>query len=105
MEKNKRDWKILSKNLEIFLKVKRMSVSELALEVQVPKSNIANWMAGSNPDISQLDKVAQYFETTIEYLVFNRKEETIVFAENLKKLEGVYRFFISKVINQNEGCQ
>jgi transcriptional regulator with XRE-family HTH domain len=105
MKKIKRDWKILSKNLKIFLKEKRMSVSELALEVQVPKSNIANWMAGANPDIGQLDKVAQYFEITIEHLVFNRKEGVVVLSENLKELEGEYRVFISKIIKEKEGFQ
>lgn len=62
-------------------------------------------MAGSNPDIGQLDKVAQYFETTIEHLAFNRKEEAVVLAENLKELEGEYRLFISKVIKKKESCE
>ena len=75
MNRIKRDWKILNKNLQDLLYKKRMSVTELSREVAVPKSNIFSWMNGAKPDIYQLDKVARFFDVSIEYLIFGRVRE------------------------------
>jgi len=52
---------MLAKNLKSLIELKELTVSELARRTDVPKSNILTWLNGANPNLEQLDKVAQYF--------------------------------------------
>jgi len=90
---------ILKKNLNEFLKKNKISISELAKETGVPKSNISKWLSGSTPNLEQLDKVAQFFNLSIEELAFGRETKNSI-NDIIDKFEihsGLYEINIKKV--------
>lgn len=59
------------KQLSFYLDRKGIAASHLAKAVGVPKQSVSDWLAGSNPrGIKQVKKVADYFETSIDHLMF-----------------------------------
>lgn len=91
--------KILSNNLSVELKKRNLTVSALAKLANVPKTNIQNWITGSNPDLEQLGKVADALGVSIEELALGKKPKSPV-VEILEKLEihnGLYEVSIKKV--------
>lgn len=96
---------MLDKNLKALLEAKNLSVTELAKQTGVPKSNIQAWMTGSNPDIKQADLVAQFLGVTFEELAFGRRRSDLL-GELVEKFEvhnGTYEISIKKVIPRNSG--
>ncbi len=92
----------LKVNLERLLKEHRLSLSQLAIETKIPKSNLAKWAAGANPNIMQLEKVASYFNITIDELVFNKKPSNEM-EDLVNKMElhtGLYEISIKRVIKK-----
>src|SRR5690606_33716181 len=76
-----------------------ITVAGLSRKTGVPKTNITTWLNGGNPQIDQLDKVAQYLEVPLEYLAFGRVQED-PFAQLLNKVEihsGLYEITVKKV--------
>ncbi len=62
---------ILSQNLKNLISEKRIRLSHLAREVEVPKSTIHTWMYGAQPrDLVALKKVAEYFSMSVDELCF-----------------------------------
>jgi transcriptional regulator with XRE-family HTH domain len=90
---------MLAKNLKSLIKQKEITVSELARRTEVPKSNILTWLSGANPNIEQLDKVAQYFNVSIDYLAFGRSEEDLLskLTDNVEIHSGHYKITIKKL--------
>ena len=61
----------LKQQLKLYLKIKSIKASDLARATKIPKQNISDWLAGTSPrDLTMLKKVADYFEITIDHLVF-----------------------------------
>lgn len=90
---------MLAKNLRQLIELKEITVSELARKVDVPKSNILTWMNGANPNLEQLDKVAQFFNVSLDYLVFGRSNEDLFskFTEKIEMHSGHYEIIIKKM--------
>jgi transcriptional regulator with XRE-family HTH domain len=89
----------LSKNLRNLLNEKNLSVSALARETGVPKTNIQQWLNGSSPNIEQLNMVASYFAVSIDYLAFNKEDQDVV-SQIFSKLEvhtGLYEISVKKM--------
>ncbi|MDD4976367.1 MAG: helix-turn-helix transcriptional regulator [Bacteriovorax sp.] len=89
----------LKKNLLKLMEEKNLSIAQIAKGSGVPKSNITKWMNGANPNLSQLAKVAEYFQLSVDEIAFDKKKDTEI--ENLfQKLEihsGLYEVIIKKV--------
>jgi transcriptional regulator with XRE-family HTH domain len=90
---------MLAKNLKSLIELKEITVSELARRTEVPKSNILTWLSGANPNLDQLNKVAQYFSVSVDYLAFGRTEEDLLskFTESIEVHSGHYEITIKKV--------
>lgn len=92
---------MLKDNLINLLEKKNVSLAELSRQTSVPKSNLSSWLKGRSPNLDQLDKVAQYFGTTIEFLAFGRKikdtEPTLVYKLEIEN--GKYEIIVKKVID------
>ncbi len=90
----------LKKNLQRLMKDKNISISQLATEANVPKSNITKWINNdANPNLGQLAKVADYFQTSIDELVFDKTQDHDI-EDLFNKLEihtGLYEVIIKKV--------
>ena len=90
--------------LKALLKSKNMSVAELAKATGVPKTNIQQWMTGSSPNIIQVDKVANFFNLTLEELVFDRRPKNTIedlFTEALIHT-GHYKIQITKLSKKDD---
>lgn len=94
---------MLAKNLKLLIELKELTVSELARRTDVPKSNILTWLNGANPNLEQLDKVAQYFNVSIDYLVFGRTSEDLFakFTDKIEMHSGHYEIIIKKISKKN----
>jgi transcriptional regulator with XRE-family HTH domain len=90
---------MLVKNLKALIELKEITVSELARKTDVPKSNILTWLNGANPNLEQLDKVAQYFRVSIDYLVSGRTNEDLFerFTDKIEMHSGHYEIIIKKI--------
>lgn len=86
-------------NLIDLLEKNNISLAELSRRTDVPKSNLSSWLKGRSPNLEQLDKVAQYFGTTIEHLAFGRKskESESVLIYRLEIENGRYEIIIKKL--------
>ena len=91
---------MLSKILRQLLDERSLSVTALAKKTSVPKSNIQGWLDGSSPNLEQLDKVAQYFDVSLEYLAFGREQpdQLASLIEKFVVHSGLYEVSISKVL-------
>lgn len=90
---------MLPQKLRELLDEKNLSVTALARESGVPKTNIQGWLDGASPNISQLDEVARYLGVSIEYLAFGR-DESDKWEELLEKVHihtGLYEITVKKV--------
>ena len=88
---------MLEKNLKKVLEQKNISVMELARKTGVPKSNINAWLTGASPNLEQLDKVAQFLETTIDYLAFGRQSELTKVLKEFEVHTGLYEIKIKRI--------
>lgn len=86
---------MISKNLLRLLKEKNLSVSEISKRTAVPKSTIFSWTTGSCPNLFQLDQVAQYLGTSIDFLAFDRENNTKEKSKN--EIAGEYKITIEKL--------
>ncbi len=94
---------MLDKKLKALLKSHNLSVAELANRVDVPRSTIQQWIAGTAPNIYQLEKVASYFKLTVDELAFGRKPKASVeelFTEALIH-SGHYKISITKLVKKD----
>lgn len=66
----------LSKNLKKLMRAKDVSAAQLSRATKVAGQTIANWLAGQKPrDITQVKKVADYFDVTVDALCFGAVEK------------------------------
>lgn len=78
--------KVFVENLKRLLKENNMTRAELADRLNLGKSTISMWMNGSNsPRMELLDKIADIFGVTVDYLLSDKKGLDFVIADNIKK--------------------
>jgi len=66
----------LHKNLKALLEQKGMTPSQLSRATKVPNSTVQNWLSGLDPrNLIQLKRVADYFDVTVDYLLYGGKRE------------------------------
>ncbi len=93
---------MLGKNLEEILKLKEITLSELAKATSVPRTTLIGWVKGTSasPNLEQLDRVASYLKVSIEELAFGRKTKQPELADLLDSATvhtGLYKLTIEKV--------
>lgn len=67
----------LHKNLKNLLDKRGMTPSQLSRATKVPNSTIQNWLTGLEPrNLIQLKKVADFFDISVDLLVYGGKKET-----------------------------
>ncbi len=89
----------LKKNLLRLMEEKNLSIAQVAKESGVPKSNITKWINGANPNLSQLSKVAEYFQLSVDELAFDKKKDADIdgLFQKLEIHSGLYEVIIKKV--------
>jgi transcriptional regulator with XRE-family HTH domain len=96
---------MFEKKLKEILEKNRLTVAELSRQTGVPKTNIQQWLTGTSPNIKQIDKVASFFNMTIEELYFDRKPKTTpisALSDKIEIKEGAYRLIIEKINPTNQ---
>jgi transcriptional regulator with XRE-family HTH domain len=89
---------MFKKSFKALLEKHNLSVTELSKRVNVPKTNIQQWLTGSTPNLVQLNKVAEYFNMSVDELYFGRQLKTLEsFVSELKVHEGIYKVSITKL--------
>ncbi len=92
---------MLAKNLKIILEERKISVAVLARESGCSKTNIHGWLAGSNPQMSQLLKVAQYLGVTVDFLLtgvkHDKEEDLSALLKSVEIHSGIYQVIIKKL--------
>jgi transcriptional regulator with XRE-family HTH domain len=64
----------LSKILKGLCEERGITISALAKRTGVPQQTLHNWVAGVEPrSLTQVKKVADFFEVTFDYLCFGRE--------------------------------
>ena len=64
---------------------KRLNQEQLAEQLHVTRQAVSNWETGkTQPDIETLTKIAEYFEVSVEYLIYG-KEPTIDSGEKVHR--------------------
>lgn len=92
---------MLKDNLINLLEEKNISLAELARQTNVPKSNLSSWLKGRSPNLDQLDKVARFLGTTIDFLAFGRrpKEQAPTLMYRAEIQSGTFEIIIRKIID------
>lgn len=90
---------MIAKHLEYLMDERDISAAELSRKTLVPKSNISSWLCGANPNILQLQKVAEYLGVELDYFISGRlrpvPEPHLLFRSSLN--EGNYEIIIKKI--------
>ncbi len=90
---------MLVKNLKRLLEENNLSIAELSRETKVPKSTLSTWLKGRSPNLEQLEKVARFFNTSIDSLAFDKKAggtlPTLVYRTEIGP--GHYEIIVKKI--------
>lgn len=61
---------LFSKQVKMLRKERKMSQSQLARELQITQQAVGKWETGkSTPDLDTLRKIAEYFQTSVDFLL------------------------------------
>lgn len=64
--------------LKKLLQDKNISAAKLARETKVPPQTLNNWLSGQEPrNLNHVKTVADYFKTTVDYLVYETKGSVV----------------------------
>lgn len=93
----------LKQNIQYYLETSGLTASALARKTNLPKTTIANWLAGVAPrDLVQLKKLADHIGVTIDVLTFqdlaapiNVSKSQITDLENF--FQGDFRISIQRI--------
>ena len=64
---------------------KGISMSKLALDLKISKSNITNWKNGSSPRLDKIKKIAAYFGVSADCFI-EQKNKPATQSDELNKL-------------------
>ena len=72
---------------------KGISISQLALDLKISKSNVTNWKNGSVPKSDKITQIANYFDVSTDYLLGKtsiKKEPVPDELEQAQKLNDMF---------------
>ena len=72
---------IVGENIRKHREQKKVSQEEMAQALNVTRQTISSWETGrTEPDLDTLHRIAQYFEVTVEELIYSQrlKEPTVI---------------------------
>lgn len=82
----------VKQNIAHFIEKSGLTASALARKTNLPKTTIANWLAGVAPrDLNQLKKLADYMNVTIDALTFQDLSNSEI--QQINKMSDLENFF------------
>lgn len=92
----------LKDNLKQLAKDFDITMAQLARETKVPPQTLNNWLSGVEPrSLSQVKKVADYFDISIDELCFNSKKTLKQFSSLDKYTDeinaGIYEVVLRRI--------
>jgi transcriptional regulator with XRE-family HTH domain len=89
-----------SERIEALMGSRRVSISQLSSETGISKSSLHGYLQGADASMSNLVKLADYFDVSLDFLVSGKKndlsEELMRFALH----DGLYEVTIKKKVNK-----
>ena len=80
---------------------KQKTPSRVALDIGVSKTAVTRWKRGYSPTDANLQKIADYFDVTVQYLKSKEQQEIKKpLSENEERLNELYE--MTKGLNKNE---
>lgn len=87
----------LKTNLRKLLDTHHLNVLKLSNATKIPKSTLSDWLAGSHPNnLMQLKTVADYFDITVDQLVFDLSSAELKKSSELIPF-GKYDVYLKKI--------
>ena len=86
------------KYLISLLERENLKLAELSRITGVPKSTLSSWLKGRSPNLEQLQRVADFFNVTLDFLVTGRSarsKESLIYKATLE--EGAFEITIKKL--------
>ena len=83
----------LKQNIQYYLETSGLTASALARKTSLPKTTIANWLAGVAPrDLVQLKKLAEFIGVSIDALTFEDLSQPVqVKSSQITDLENFFQ--------------
>jgi len=79
----------LKGQLRFYMEKTGLSISKIASKTKIPKSSLADWVSGAHPrDIGQVKRLSNFFNTSLDNLLFGTGEETVEETKDLDDLLG-----------------
>ena len=76
----------VGKNIKKLRKEKNITQDQLAEQLHVTRQAVSNWEIGkTQPDIETLSAMAEYFEVTVEELIYGKTSQTNAINVNIGK--------------------
>ncbi len=76
----------VGKNIKRLRKEKNITQDQLAEQLHVTRQAVSNWEIGkTQPDIETLSAMAEYFEVTVEELIYGKTSQTNAINVNIGK--------------------
>lgn len=74
-----------------------ISIQMLSRETGIPSSTLRTWLKGRSPNIEQLQKVAEFFNVTLDFLAFGKKTKGEALLYRMILEEGAFEITIKKL--------
>lgn len=92
----------IDKTLKLLIKRRGITTAELAGAINTPAKTISDWLSGGRTprDLDAVKRCAEYFNTSIHFLLFGEDDPKGSIAAFLEKTEihtGLYEISIRKV--------
>lgn len=92
-----------AKRLDSLMRESNLTISSLSKKTGISKSSLHGYMNGAEPSMNNLVKLAEHFDTSIDFLargVIPGRDEELA---KVKIHEGLYEVVVKKVVKKGDG--
>lgn len=81
-----------------------VTIGEIAKSTGMAKSTLHNLMNGTEPSLGKVEKIAEYFGVTMDYLTTGKKNTGDPFENTIKASihRGIYEVTIRKIVEPED---
>ena len=91
-----------TKILNKLIQEKNITITEVSKSTGIAKSTLHNLMNGTEPSLSKAQKLAEYFNVSLDYLVLGKECQKSLIEELIKSnsFEDTFEVIIRKTANK-----
>ena len=72
-------------------KTRGLTMRDAAIRIGISPATITKWKHGSKPDVNTLQKIADFFQVPMNYIVGNEELPSVMLSEEEEELVLLYR--------------